>query len=640
MKTVFRVTLRVFLALAAATTATAALVGYLLLASVPDYDEDFIVSGIREPVDILRDASAIPHISAASAADVYFALGFVHAQDRLGQMLRARRSAAAEAMRQRRVTLGPPVSAALEAYADGVNAWMSELARGGRGGGAPELLMLGAPIRSWEPSDSLALARAFLGSLQIESHPADERAIMDRRMPAGRPDTTKLLPHRREAALDVWAVPASRTVSGAPTLAADVTGPLALPSQWYLADLQLPSGPVVGATLPGIPFVVIGRSDSLAWGFRSIGPPAEVTTSELPDAASEAFLAVLGRLTQSSSASEAAGKVADLPPTGLQLVAADGQAVEAWPRCARPTCEPARDFRDVRRDVLDDRQTVYSVESAIAVQQDVVSAVARTLLPLMAREMWFDAPAARGESSTSSTLRSRVLDRLASWNGEMERLAPEPLVFWAWLRALQRRLLQDEFPAAEHLWSRPKPNFLQAVLTDRDGSAIWCDIRLSERRETCDEMLLVSFGDALNWITDRYGDDPSSWSWGSEHVMVMKWSAIRSGSALDGVADLKAFAGGGPGTQKSTLFEEGEANPFESRSGTNFQAVMTLGEGPASYFIAPAGQSGHPLSRFYDNLFSRWKQADYLEMSSDLSIARSAAAGLSRLTPLPRTNSD
>ncbi|SFQ24161.1 penicillin acylase family protein, partial [Tranquillimonas alkanivorans] len=626
MKTVFRVTLRVFLALAAATTATAALVGYLLLASVPDYDEDFTVPGIRGPVDILRDASAIPHISAASTADVYFALGFVHAQDRLGQMLRARRSAAAEAMRQRRVTFGRPVSAALDAYADGVNAWISELARGGRGGGGPELLMLGAPIQPWEPSDSLALARAFLENLQI-AHSSDESKIMGGQVPAGRPNNAPgLLSHRRDASLDVWAVPASRTVSGAPILAADVTGPLALPSQWYLADLQLPSGPVVGATLPGIPFVVIGRSHSLLWGFRSIGPPAEVTTSELPDAASEAFLAVLGRLTQSSSASDAAGKVADLPPTGLQLVAADGQAVEAWPRCARPTCEPARDFLEVRRDVLDDRQTVYSIESAIAVQQDVVSAVARTLLPLMARELWFDAPAVRGEGITSSTLRSDVLNRLASWNGEMERLAPEPLVFWAWARALQQRILQDEFPAADHVWRRPRPDFLHAVLSDREGSAIWCDVRLSKRRETCDELLLASFDDALNWIIDRYGDDPSSWSWGSEHVMVMKWSAIRSGSVLDGVADLKAFAGGGPYTQKSTLFDEGEANPFESRSGTNFQAVMTLGEDTASHFIAPAGQSGHPLSRFYDNLFSRWKHADYLDMSSDLSIARSAAA--------------
>ncbi|SFP84901.1 penicillin acylase family protein [Tranquillimonas alkanivorans] len=636
MNTVFGVTLRVFLTMAAAAVAATAVVGYLLLASVPDYDEDFTVPGIRGPVDILRDASAIPHISAASTADVYFALGFVHAQDRLGQMLRARRSAAAEAMRQRRVTFGRPVSAALDAYADGVNAWISELSRGGRGGGGPELLMLDAPIQPWEASDSLALVRAFLENLQI-AHSSDEGKIMGVQVPAGRPNNAPgLLSHRRDADLDVWAVPASRTVSGAPILAADATGPLALPSQWYLADLQLPSGPVIGATLPGVPFVLIGRSENLAWGFRS----SELTATALPDAAAEAFLAVLDRLTRSSSASGAVKKLADLPLTGLQLVAADVQAVETWPRCARPACKPAQDFRDIRRGVLDERQTIYSIESAVAVQQDVISAVARILLPLMAREMWFDAPAARGEGSTSSTLRSRVLDRLASWNGEMERLAPEPLVFWAWIRAFQQRILQDEYPAADHLWRRLRPDFLHAVLSDREGSAIWCDIRLSERRETCDEMLLASFDDALSWITRRYGDDPSSWAWGSEHVMVMKWSAIRPGSALDGFADLKAFAAGGPDTQKSTLFEAGETDPFEFRSGTNFQAVMTLGEDTASYFIAPAGQSGHPLSRFYDNLFSRWKQADYLDMSSDLSIARSAAAGLSRLTPLPRTNSD
>ena len=75
------------LAVFASGLAVSGVVYFLLRASVPDYDEDFRVAGIEGPVDILRDAAAIPHISADSAADAYFALGFVHAQDRLGQLL-------------------------------------------------------------------------------------------------------------------------------------------------------------------------------------------------------------------------------------------------------------------------------------------------------------------------------------------------------------------------------------------------------------------------------------------------------------------------------------------------------------------------------------------------------------------------
>ncbi|WP_255356614.1 penicillin acylase family protein [Thioclava sp. SK-1] len=117
------------------------LVYFLLSASVPDYNEDFSVAGLGGPVDILRDASAIPHITASSAADVYFAIGFVHAQDRLGQLLRARRMAEASWPSDETLSVAPAVSDALESYAAGVNAWLELVSAGGRGRGSPELLI-------------------------------------------------------------------------------------------------------------------------------------------------------------------------------------------------------------------------------------------------------------------------------------------------------------------------------------------------------------------------------------------------------------------------------------------------------------------------------------------------------------------
>lgn len=103
----------------------------------------------------------------------------------------------------------------------------------------------------------------------------------------------------------------------------------------------------------------------------------------------------------------------------------------------------------------------------------------------MAKELWFVSSASDIKENKVGKLREEVLDELSQWNGEMGRYSLEPLVFWTWVRALQRRILQDEFPSATAVWTRPNPDFLSAVLSDRRGSAIWCDIRPSARIETC-----------------------------------------------------------------------------------------------------------------------------------------------------------
>ncbi|KAB7540810.1 penicillin acylase family protein, partial [Verminephrobacter sp. Larva24] len=83
-----------------------------------------------------------------------------------------------------------------------------------------------------------------------------------------------------------WALAGTRTVSGRPLLANDPHLGLAAPAIWYFAALQAPAGqasdgtPIaplaaVGATLPGLPFVVLGRTDHVAWGFTNTSPDVQ-----------------------------------------------------------------------------------------------------------------------------------------------------------------------------------------------------------------------------------------------------------------------------------------------------------------------------------------------------------------------------
>ena len=65
---------------------------YFASRSLPDYDETYAVEGISAPVEIVRSTENVPHIFGATDADVYFGLGLAHAQDRLWQMVMARRT--------------------------------------------------------------------------------------------------------------------------------------------------------------------------------------------------------------------------------------------------------------------------------------------------------------------------------------------------------------------------------------------------------------------------------------------------------------------------------------------------------------------------------------------------------------------
>nr|WP_237219256.1 MULTISPECIES: penicillin acylase family protein [Roseobacteraceae] len=604
---------------------------FLLRASVPDYDEDFSVAGIEGPVDILRDAAAIPHISADSAPDAYFALGFVHAQDRLGQLLRARRAAQALMPLDRTIEVEPSTAQALDAYAAGVNAWLGLVSEGGRGRGSPDLLIADERmIAAWRPVDSLRLAQAFLNDLQPERRQNDLSGLSDLPIPSDRPLLPELFVTSPKVSLDAWALPGDRTATGAPILAADIRGPLSLPSEWYLADIQLPTGAAIGATLPGVPFIVVGRSERVAWAFRSVSQKA-VKEPENPTAAQASnFLMMLDRLARSADVNDAMDACMNLSPAGLEILAIDRETLARWPD---REVETPLSFRDARLAALDERQPIFSVEGAITVQRDTVSAAARALLPIMAKELWFVGSTGALEENRADELRGDILDQLAQWNGDMDRFSPEPLVFWAWARALQKRILQDEFPSATKVWARPNADVLFAVLSDRGGSAIWCDIRPSTRIETCQDQVRAALDDAIGWLVDRYGPDPSAWVWGEAHALNMGWAPIRSSGIISDLLSLKAPSSGDSYTMIATLFTSDDDRPFAPSGGTNFQAVMSFSEEAGSYFIAPAGQSGHPLSRFYENLFLMWMQGKYLAMSTDLSLARGGAVGTSRLLP-------
>ncbi|MGD1061857.1 MAG: penicillin acylase family protein [Terracidiphilus sp.] len=67
-----------------------------------------------------------------------------------------------------------------------------------------------------------------------------------------------------------WVVAGSRTASGKPLLSNDMHLTLRVPDTWYMADLRAPGFHAVGVSLPGLPFIVAGHNEHVAWGFTAL----------------------------------------------------------------------------------------------------------------------------------------------------------------------------------------------------------------------------------------------------------------------------------------------------------------------------------------------------------------------------------
>lgn len=299
-------------------------------ASQPQVDGKRTLKGLAAPVDIVRDAQGIPHIYAKSQADAYFALGYVHAQDRLWQMELNRRIPAgrlAEVLGPNALdtdrfirTLGVRRNAekilgnlsqqtrdALDAYARGVNAWLEDRS----GPLPPEFLLTGAPAPApWQPVDSIGWQTMMAWDLgsnwtqellrmrlsqrltldQINEFlapypgdpvvPTQDFTQLYRELAGTTAQLEKVASVAPSSYVDGmgsnnWVVAGALSETGKPLLANDPHLGLSAPALWYFAHLSAPGLNAIGATLPGIPSVVLGRNDRIAWGFTNTAPDVQ-----------------------------------------------------------------------------------------------------------------------------------------------------------------------------------------------------------------------------------------------------------------------------------------------------------------------------------------------------------------------------
>ncbi len=274
---------------------------------------------------------------------------------------------------------------------------------------------------------------------------------------------------------------------------------------------------------------------------------------------------------------------------------------------------------------------VHTRDSFIEAQLDTVSFTARSLLPLIGADLWFT-----GESAPDGTperQRQIALGLLAEWNGEMNEHLPEPLIYAAWVRALQTRLIADELGPLASAYKHVEPLFIERVYRDIDGASVWCDVRQSAPIETCTDMARLALDDALIWISERYGPALQSLRWGDAHQATHDHPVLGSVPVLRYFVNIRQSTSGGDNTLLRGRTSGEGPEPFQNVHGAGYRGVYDFADPDSSVFITATGQSGHFLSRYYDDQAQLWRRGEYIPMSLDTDLARAAAVGITHLVP-------
>jgi len=330
----------------------------------------------------------------------------------------------------------------------------------------------------------------------------------------------------------------------------------------------------------------------------------------MPYASNPEFVAPAGGILGNTN-----NKTVDRPfPNHVSFLWSDTQRIQRWQR-------------------LMQAREVHTRDSFIEAQLDTVSFTARSLLPLIGAELWFTGDAA--PDGTPERLRQRALILLAGWSGEMNEHLPEPLIYAAWLRSLQIRLIQDELGPLADEFTHVEPLFIERVFRDVDGASIWCDVRQSAPIETCSDMARMALDDALIWINENWGTALESLRWGDAHQATHDHPVLGEVSLLRHFVNIRQSTSGGDNTLQRGLTSGEMPNPFYNVHAAGYRGVYDFADPDSSVFVTSTGQSGHFLSRYYDDLAQLWRRGEYIPMSLDEGLARAGAVGVTRLEPLP-----
>lgn len=742
------------------------------------------VSGLEEPVTVWRDQNGVPHIEASNEHDLYFAQGYVTAQDRLFQMDLGRRQASGRLSevigeatlnndkyfrtfglrRAAEATIDHLSSEALyvlDAYAAGVNAFIAEAKE--KGTLPIEFRFMGYEPEEWSKEDSLTLGKYMAYDLGGNWHGQmfrqyllqhfDEKVAFDLfpSYPKGAPhilDVAKSMQFdfsksiaasfvpNQENGSNNWVIAGHRTESGLPLLADDPHLGLATPSIWYETHLKSPEVNVTGVIFAGIPGIILGHNEHIAWGVTNVGPDVQqlyiekrnpnnphefeymgqwekatvieeevvVKGRDVPErleivitrhgpiisefshnvdnsykdislrwtaheptkeleavlrynkatnweefkdaltyfqapAQNFVFASVDGTIAYRANGHIPITKhneallpvpgwtdefewqgyipwdelptIVD-PPNGFIATANNKVVDDDYPyHISHSWAQPFRQQRIL--DVLEGKD-VFSVEDMKALQFDQHNLQGEELLPLLLPVL--------KEATSLREIDRQSIALLENWNFYDDKDLAAPLVHHLWILSFSQTLFEDRFHGEmmKHFReSRVVVDELIRRAANGDESS-WITYRGG-----FDEVVVKSFQRAVDRIVEMQGSSLDRWKWGKFHQVKFQ-HPLAAISPLHLLFNPKPQAVGGSAI--TVMAASWNVDTGEVRHGAGWRGVMDLSDLSRSYHVVTPGQSGHVLSRWYDNQINDWVTGLHHETSIDPDVYRATSRRL------------
>jgi penicillin amidase len=296
----------------------------MLNTSLPVYEGEFKATGLKENVEVYFDSLAVPYIFANNDVDAAFALGFLHAQERMFSMDLIRRAGEGRlseifgketipfdkmfktvgiyrTAKMIEEKMNPEVLNLLKAYSEGVNFYISEK----KNKYSFEFDVLDYQPYEWQPVHSLIIIRMMAWELNLSwwtdlsftelVQKLGEEKVKEilpgypENAPTIIPEEIKDFAQLQRSLIEIdkafrsfmgtkgthigsnsWVVNSEKSESGKPIIANDPHLAFSAPGKWYAAVIKSPGWNVAGVTLPGVPGVVIGKNDYISWSLTNI----------------------------------------------------------------------------------------------------------------------------------------------------------------------------------------------------------------------------------------------------------------------------------------------------------------------------------------------------------------------------------
>lgn len=718
--------------------------------SKPKISGKISVEGLISDVRIATDEWGVPHVFAQNEKDLFFACGYVHASERMWQMDITRRAGFGQlseivgqdtldrdriirnlGLKEAAVKdfemMSSPMKELLYAYCAGINSWLDSR----KFNWPPEFLILRYRPRPWNPLDSL-IVKQLMSLLLCVDYPSEvvrgnlaERLGSQKALQILEKEVKKLPSVTEKGSLanwkktffssgsNNWVVDGNRSETGMPLLANDPHLEISLPPIWYEIHLNCLSINAVGVSLPGVPLVIIGHNDSIAWGITNSAVDAQDLYMEKLNSSQDMYLEgdewkplrkkeelirVKGQVNPERMEIDwtARGPIitpriieADTPFSLSWTIYEGGEAFEGfyllnkaktWPdfsealKCFNSPSQnfvyadkegnigyylsgriPLRKeeaalfpfpgwleegkwqgfleenkkpnlfnpeegfivtannriapndyphylsvdwdapFRAERIKELLLQRKKHSVDSFQKIQNDIFSKKGELFFPFVKK-----IKANRGDLK-------KALDIIKNWDLLMTS-GKEPAIYKVFMNKLAEEVFKDElgddFQSFDILFRRKEAGLLRILA---DSGSLWFDKKDTDMIEKREDILKLSLERAYEWLDKEYGS-PDNWDWMTLH-------SIRFEHALGRIPYFRFFNRGPFPVSGDAFTVRASYSPgFKTTYGASYRQIVDLSDWDKSICVLTSGQSGHFLSRYYDDQIPLWLVGQYHPM--------------------------